>query len=272
LRKSDRPGGKRPPLSKPALKLETTTLWDYPSQNYGDGQQGDQNYPGATPSYIVWNVIQRYTRPGDMVVDPMAGSGTTLDVARELGRRALGYDLNPTRPDIFRRDARDLPLEDGKADFVFIDPPYLDHLEYSGRPECLGEARPETGEYHRAMEQVIREIHRILKPERYLALYACDSFKKGKPLVPLGFDLFAILRRLFVPVDVIAVVRHNATLLRNHWHTSAIEGNYFLRGFNYLFVMYKGKEEGEGKDAPKLVDRRDPEASAAPLLPRPGRR
>jgi len=28
-------------------------------------------------------------------------------------------------------------------------------------------------------------------------------------------------------------------LKRNHWHTSAIEGNYYLRGFNYLFIMKK---------------------------------
>jgi hypothetical protein len=35
------------------------------------------------------------------------------------------------------------------------------------------------------------------------------------------------------------VTRHNKKLKRNHWHTSAIEGNFFLRGFNYLFVFRK---------------------------------
>ena len=43
----------------------------------------------------------------------------------------------------------------------------------------------------------------------------------------------------FDPVDIISVVRHNKTLKRNHFHTAAIEGNYYLRGFNYLFVMRK---------------------------------
>ncbi len=87
---------------KPQLRLQTTTLWEYPSQHYGAGMQGDQDYRGATPSYIVWNLLQRYTREKDLVVDPMAGSGTTLDVARELRRRALGYDVNSTRKDILR--------------------------------------------------------------------------------------------------------------------------------------------------------------------------
>jgi adenine-specific DNA-methyltransferase len=43
-------------------------------------------------------------------------------------------------------------------------------------------------------------------------------------------------------VDIITVVRHNRTLKRNHWHAAAVEGNFYLRGFNYLFVMKKEEE------------------------------
>src|ERR1700735_3716233 len=111
-------------MKRPPLRIQPTTLWDYPSQDYGEEQQGRAGYKGATPSYIIWNLLQRYTKPKDLVIDPCAGSGTALDVARDLDRRALGYDLAPTHKDIFRVDARKLPLEDGKADFVFIDPPY----------------------------------------------------------------------------------------------------------------------------------------------------
>ncbi|MDD5308517.1 MAG: class I SAM-dependent methyltransferase [Deltaproteobacteria bacterium] len=243
-------------MTKPPLKLETTTLWDYPSQSYGKGVQGDPDYIGATPSYVIWNVLERYTRPGDMVVDPMAGSGTTLDVARSLDRRALCYDIAPPRAEVFRADARKLPLEDGKADFVFVDPPYSDHIRYSGSRDCIGELSAGSRDYFDAMERVISEIHRILRPERYMALYVCDSHKKGEPLIPIGFELYAMLARRFAPVDIVSVVRHNASLKRNHWHTAAVEGNYFLRGFNYLFIMYKpGAGHGKGS---KLKDRRDP--------------
>ena len=95
-------------FKKPPLRLQPTTLWDYPSQHYGDAVQGDPNYKGATPSYIIWNLLQRYTREKDLVIDPCCGSGTTLDVARDLNRKALGYDVHPTRKDIFRVDARKL--------------------------------------------------------------------------------------------------------------------------------------------------------------------
>ena len=109
-------GGKDRSQRGAPLKLQTTTLWHYPSQQYGDVRMGNPAYPGATPAYVIWNLLERYTRAGDLVVDPFCGGGTTLDVARSLDRRALGYDVEPSRDDIFRADARALPLEDGKAD------------------------------------------------------------------------------------------------------------------------------------------------------------
>ncbi len=196
-----RSGGRGKGFEKPTLRVFTTTLWEYPSQHYGEGMQGDKDYAGATPSWVIWQLLQRYTRENDLVVDPMCGSGTTIDVARDLGRRALGYDLTPSRPDIFRSDARKLPLEDGKADFAFVDPPYSTHIEYSNDPKDIGklDASGDDGgkAYYAAMELVIGELHRVLKDRRYMALYVSDSWKKrkgGEPgtgagtFMPIGFD------------------------------------------------------------------------------------
>jgi SAM-dependent methyltransferase len=172
----------------------------------------------------------------------MAGGGTTLDVARELGRRALGYDLAPRRPDVFRADARKLPLESGKAGFVFVDPPYSNHLRYSGDPGCLGRLDAAGGEYYPAMEAALDEIRRILAPGRHLGLYVSDSFAKGKGFQPLGFELFSRLRQRFDPVDIVAVARHNRVLERGDYRRAAEEGGFFLRGFNYLFIFRRGAE------------------------------
>jgi adenine-specific DNA-methyltransferase len=240
-------------MAKPELKLQTTTIWDYPSQQYDRKMEKHSEYQGATPAYIIWNLLERYTKPKDLVVDPMCGSGTTLEVARDLGRRALGYDLAPIREDIFRADARKLPLEDEKADFLFVDPPYSNHIRYSGLPECIGELSARGEEYFRAMAEVIQETKRVLRPDRYMALYVSDSFEKGKGFMPIGFRLFQIMQEHFTPVDIVAVKRHNAKLQKRNWHTAAIEHNYFLRGFHYLFIMYKPKEKGTA-----AADRRNP--------------
>ncbi len=228
---------------KPELQLLTTTLWEYPSQHYGKEMQGDQSYIGATPSYVIWNLLQRYTRPHDLVVDPMCGSGTTIDVAADLGLRVIGYDLVPFREDILQADARTLPLDDASVDFVFIDPPYSTHIDYSDHPDCIGKLDALSSGYYDAMEKVIGEIHRVLKNKRYMALYCSDSFQKKKPFAPIGFRLFSIMQRYFKPVDIISVVRHNRTMKRRHFHTEAIAGNFFLRGFNYLFIMKKETEK-----------------------------
>jgi adenine-specific DNA-methyltransferase len=248
----------KPRPTKPNLTLQPTTLWDYPSQHYGKEMQGDQNYKGATPSYIIWNLLQRYTTKKDLVIDPMAGSGTTLDVARDLGRKVLGYDLGPTRKDIFRADARKLPLEDSKAGFVFIDPPYSTHIEYTDDRRCIGKLPASESAYYDAMDQVIGEIHRILKPGKYMGLYVSDSFVKGKGFYPLGFELFALLRKRFTPVDIISVTRHNKTLDMGNYRAAAEDGNFFLRGFNYLFIMQKpaDKAKSKAKHSPKQQSRR----------------
>lgn len=235
---------------KPKLELATTTLWEYPSQHYGDRIQGDQDFEGATPSWVIWNLLERYTRPNDVVVDPMCGSGTTLDVCRDLARKGVGFDLTPVRPDIKKADARRLPIEDETGDFVFIDPPYSTHIKYSEDPACIGNLDARDPAYYEALGQVLDEVFRTLRNRRYMALYCCDSFRKKKPFCPIGFELFALLRQRFRPVDIVAVVRHNRKLNRRRWHGEALKGNFLLRGFNYLFIMKK-ETEPESAGAPE---------------------
>jgi len=88
--------------------LETTTLWDYPRQSYGKTPKGDNKFQGVTPAFLIWNLVQRYTQPGDTVVDPMAGSGTTIDVCKEEGRKVIGYEIAPKHPEVIQNDARNV--------------------------------------------------------------------------------------------------------------------------------------------------------------------
>ena len=99
---------------KPPLRIFPTTLWSYPSQHYGESMQGDKRYVGATPSWVIWQTLQRYTREKDLVVDPMCGSGTTLLVAARTDRHFIGGDQSDVAIDTTRRR-----LDTAKISYTF---------------------------------------------------------------------------------------------------------------------------------------------------------
>ena len=242
-------------MPSPTLSLQTTTLWEYPSQHYGKAEQGSSDYRGATPSWVIWNLLQRYTQPGDLVVDPMCGSGTTLDVAKDMGRLGIGFDLQPHHPKVKEADARDLPMEDGVADFVFLDPPYGTNLKYSGKPDCIGELDARTDEYFEAMGKVFEELWRVMKPGAHGGVFVCDVWKR-KEFVPIGAQFIYLLVQAFKIVDHITVVRKSKSLEQGNYHKAAEETNYFLRGFSHLLLFQKEEvdadlPEKEGGGSPR---------------------
>lgn len=72
--------------------------------------RGDSSYgiphPGSIPPSIIAHTLHYYSRPNDLIVDPFAGGGATIDVSLAMGRRCLAYDLDPKRPDVQRQDVR----------------------------------------------------------------------------------------------------------------------------------------------------------------------
>lgn len=69
------------------------------------------NYMARKPYNIVSAIIEGFSKPGDLVYDPLFGSGTTLIEASKLGRRAIGTDINPIAKEICSISLRhwDLP-------------------------------------------------------------------------------------------------------------------------------------------------------------------
>ena len=70
-------------------------------------------HPARFPYPLARDHILSWTNPGDLVIDPMAGSGTTLRAAADLGRRAIGIEINPEYCELIRRRMAQsvLPLE-----------------------------------------------------------------------------------------------------------------------------------------------------------------
>ena len=65
-----------------------------PDRRMEDGVHSLHPYPAKFPASLAGNILSRFARPGDMVLDPFCGSGTTIVEARLRGMRAVGVDIN----------------------------------------------------------------------------------------------------------------------------------------------------------------------------------
>jgi DNA modification methylase len=225
-------------ISDEKPRLESTTLWDYPRQSYGKTKKGSNKYAGVTPAFVIYNMVRRYTEPGDVVLDPMAGSGTSVDVCKEEGRRCIAFDISPTRPEIRQNDARKIPLADESVDMVFIDSPYGDNIDYNDQPGNIGKLSAEGDEFYGALDMVMAECYRVMKPGKVVGWLIGDQWVKKK-FTPVGFNIYDGLCKYFDTVDVISVARRSQTSNTGIWHNRALRFNFYLRGFKYLFIMRK---------------------------------
>lgn len=70
-------------------------LWHSVSPRWGHSMHSMCSYHGMFPAKVAHHFIQRYSKPGDTVLDPFSGRGTTALQARMEGRRAICNDLSP---------------------------------------------------------------------------------------------------------------------------------------------------------------------------------
>ena len=68
---------------------------DFHGADSSYGSHAWHPFPAKFPPQLPKFLIERLSDPGDVVLDPMAGSGTTLVEAVRLGRRAVGCDIDP---------------------------------------------------------------------------------------------------------------------------------------------------------------------------------
>lgn len=140
-------------------------------------------HPGSIPPGLVAHTLHYFTAPGGLVVDPMAGGGTTLDVCQSMGRRCLAYDLHPTRPEIRPHDVRlGFPPEAVGCDLVFCDPPYHTMLARQYAPDAVSSAP--LSDWVAFLEALARDAYRTLRPGGYLALLLAAQSEKD---LPAGF-------------------------------------------------------------------------------------
>ena len=160
-------------------------------------------HPGSIPPAIIAHLLHYYTKPSDLVVDPMAGGGTTLDVASSMGRRCLAFDLEPVRPEIKRHDINlGFPDETRGCDLIFCDPPYHTMLARSYSRESIANAP--LSSWLDFLDRLAKNALVVLKPGGYIALLLANQTEKDIPaqfgyLDHAFFGFQALLNNGFFP-------------------------------------------------------------------------
>ena len=76
------------------------TVWDVNTEPRRRSDSGVDDHPAVMPMTLANQCVSITSEPGDIVLDPYAGSGTTLLAARNLNRRWVGIELNPSFVDL----------------------------------------------------------------------------------------------------------------------------------------------------------------------------
>lgn len=236
------------------FELEMTTHWSFPKR--GDWATHDAKWRGNWSPYIPRNIILRYSKENDLILDQFAGGGTTLVEAKLLNRNCIGVDVNDIAlarcaektafefkglvgtVEIKKGDARNLDfLADESIDLICTHPPYADIIQYS---EDIAEdmSRMKIKDFLGQMEAVAGESFRVLKKDKFCAVLMGDTRKKGC-MVPMAFEVMKIFQKSgFILKELIIKEQHNCKAT-GYWKTNSIKHNFLLIAHEYLFVFKK---------------------------------
>ena len=160
---------------------ERPASWpDFDIWQFGEaGEGGMESFFGRMPPQVVESLLWDYTEPGWIIFDPFAGGGTTIDVAKRMGRRVWASDLTPSTPalpihahDILSGWPKEAPA---RVDFILLDPPYWKQAKgrYSESAQDLG--NQSLDEFYASWRQVVKTCRRHLFAHGFLAFIISPS-------------------------------------------------------------------------------------------------
>jgi DNA modification methylase len=240
---------------KDNFEKEITTVWSFPER--GKWATHNPKYRGNWAPQIPRNVILKYTKEGDLVLDPMVGAGTTLIEAKLLNRNAIGIDINPnavkqteqnlkfesegkSKQKCYVGDIRNLEnIDNGSIDLIITHPPYLNIIKYSEGKIAddlsnIGSLKKFLVEF----ELAVKGLYRVLKPDHYCAILIGDTRRK-RHFVPIAYNMMTLfLKNGFVLKEDIVKVQHNCQTTPK-WRSMVDKYDFYLIMHEHLFIFRK---------------------------------
>ncbi len=249
------------------LNINTDSLWLI---NERDKSGKHTNvYHGNFIPQIPNQLIRRYTKNGETVLDSFLGSGTTLFECEKLNRSFIGVDINTeiinyvhsqmknSDKDFFRLIECDTTntenfeekiknalgeLKQESVQFAIMHPPYMDIVKFTDKKEDLSQIK-DLNTFVKTFNKAVGNTISFLDKNRYFAIVVGDIYK-NREVIPLAFCILHNIKQNF-KVKLKGIIVKNIEGNRGKlglggiWKYRALKSDYFIFKHEYILVFKK---------------------------------
>jgi len=227
-------------------------------------------YHGNFIPQVPNQLIRRYTKERDIVLEPFMGSGTTLFECEKLNRRYIGFDINPKMLEYVNESMSDgaysenfyinrcnsldnlevdknieyanQKFHSNRVQFVLMHPPYMDIVKFTEDKNDLSQI-DNINAFVKKFKIICENSLKHLEKDRYFAIVIGDVYKNSE-VIPLGFYCMDMIKRNFK-------VKLKGTIIKNIegnrgklgvggiWRYRALNSDYYIFKHEYIYVFKK---------------------------------
>lgn len=242
----------------------TDSLWIINKRDNSGTHKGD--YHGNFIPQIPYQLINRYTKKGEWVLDAFLGSGTTLIECQKLGRNGIGIDIDNNILEIAKQRATG---EKGKSNLEFINgdsskiklnkylkkynidkvhliiyhPPYWDIIKFNDISGNLANTNT-LNEFLKGFKKVINNTIKYLEDERYIGIVIGDIYKNSE-WIPLSSHIIQLMLKMKFILKSVVVKNISETKGKQNqkaiWRYRALMNGFYVFNHEYILIFKKPK-------------------------------